>query len=63
MSESDHLLSTPQLAERLGVAEITLKTWRCRGEGPRFVRVGRCVRYRLVDVDRWLDANAVGGVA
>lgn len=33
-------------AEFLGVSVRTLQAWRVRGEGPRFVKVGRAVRYR-----------------
>jgi excisionase family DNA binding protein len=41
------LLTTDQAAECLGVAGITLRKWRLYGGGPRFVRLGRAVRYRL----------------
>jgi len=40
------LLNTDQAAGHLGVAPITLRKWRIYGGGPRFVRVGRSVRYR-----------------
>ena len=45
---------TPQdLAEREGVPQATVYQWNSRGEGPRYMRIGRHVRYRLGDVERW----------
>ena len=49
-----HLISTPELAAQLGLAEITLRKWRVYGSGPRFVRLGGSVRYRAEDIDAWL---------
>jgi predicted DNA-binding transcriptional regulator AlpA len=42
-------------ARRLGIEESTLANWRWNGRGPRYVRVGRRVRYRLADLAEWLD--------
>ncbi len=53
------LLTTRQLADRLGVAEITLRKWRISGRGPAFVRCGSNVRYRAGDVDAWVSARVV----
>lgn len=54
------LLSTPQLAEKLGLTPNTLEKWRLRGEGPAYLRVGESqVRYDSRDVDAWLDTRRV----
>jgi hypothetical protein len=51
-------LSTEQLAERLGIATGTLEQWRCRGEGPPFVRAGsRRVLYNVDSLATWLKTN------
>lgn len=51
----DQLLNTNETAEWLGVAPISLRIWRSRGEGPPFVRVSRRgIRYRRGDVTEWL---------
>jgi len=42
---SDELLTTAQVAELCGLSQSTLRKWRCIGEGPRFARMGRAVRY------------------
>jgi predicted DNA-binding transcriptional regulator AlpA len=50
------------MAAFLGVTEATLADWRYRGRhGPAFVKVGRLVRYRLEDLDAWLDAQRTAG--
>lgn len=48
-----------EAAAFLGVSEATLPTWRCRGKGPRFVRLGRSVRYFEADLTAYLEANVV----
>lgn len=55
---SRRLLSQTELAEYLQVPVRTIEDWRTRSYGPRFIRVGRRVRYRETDVDSWLDAQA-----
>lgn len=52
------LATTAEVAEYLGIPPHTLVQWRYRGTGPRYIRVGKHVRYRWPDVDKWLDENA-----
>ena len=59
LEESVITLSPSEAAERLGVKYGTLRNWRWRGVGPPFLKVGRSVRYRLVDLADWLDDNTV----
>ena len=58
---NDRLMTPSEVAEYLGVAERTLDQWRYRREGPDFLKPGGAVRYRRVDVDRWLDGRLVSG--
>ncbi len=44
------LLSTKQISELFGVSVVTLEQWRLQGKGPKFIKVGRCVRYRMADI-------------
>ncbi len=60
----DALLDIPAAAERLGVSE----RWVRRAVADRtipFVKVGRFVRFRPADLDRYVDSRLVpaGGVA
>lgn len=48
------LMTRAEVAQELGVEEKTLRNWRSRGYGPPGFRVGKAVRYRRDEVDRWL---------
>jgi predicted DNA-binding transcriptional regulator AlpA len=52
------LLDTEQTADYLRVQQQTLANWRVEGRGPKFVRVGRLIRYRLSAIDSWLAEQA-----
>lgn len=52
------LLSVGALAEYLGVTDNTIYGWNSKGTGPRYLRVGKHVRYAAADVQRWLDGQA-----
>ncbi len=51
------LLTTAQLAKRLGIAAITLQIWRSQGIGIPFVKQGTRVFYRLADVQDYERRN------
>ena len=56
------LLSTSEVAEFLRISAGTLKCWRRRKvrSGPRFIKVhSRAVRYRVRDLERFLDSRAI----
>ncbi len=48
-----------EVAEQLGLSVATLRAWRHRGKGPRFLRFGRAVRYLPADLDEFIRASAV----
>lgn len=55
---NDLLLSPNEVAEFLGVTIGTLSVWRCTGRYPlRFVKVGRCVKYRQSDVESFVNGR------
>lgn len=45
------LLTEQQAAALLHVSVKSLQGWRSRGGGPPFVKLGRCVRYALSDLE------------
>lgn len=50
------LLTEKEVAKMTGFSIRTLQSWRTRGGGPRFVKISaRCVRYRIEDVEAWID--------
>lgn len=50
-------LNTDDAARYVALAPATLTTLRCRGGGPRFIKLRSRVVYRVADLDAWLDAN------
>lgn len=52
------LFTTSEAAEQLRLKPETLETWRCRGGGPVFVKLGRAIRYRQEDIDTFINAAA-----
>ena len=49
------LLDTQETAALLGVEPDTLNHWRYRGGGPKFVKMGRAVRYRRMDLLAFIE--------
>ena len=52
------LLTTRELASALRLSPATLQLWRRTGRGPRYLKIGKSVRYRVSDVQEWLEAHA-----
>ena len=50
-------LTQREAAELLRLSERTLERHRLAGTGPCFVRLGRRVVYRKVDLEAWAAAN------
>lgn len=56
------LLNTEQAAEYIGTQPQTLENWRCNKRyGLPYLKIGRLVRYRRVDLDTWMSGRLVGG--
>jgi predicted DNA-binding transcriptional regulator AlpA len=54
-----NLLTDVELADLLGASLQTVRNWRWRGEGPRYVKLGgRMVRYRPADVAAFIAGKA-----
>lgn len=52
--QSTTVLDTRAAAAFLGVSARTLEGFRVRGGGPRFVKIGGAVRYRLASLEDFL---------
>lgn len=50
-------LSARELADREGVPLKSVYAWNFSGTGPRFMRIGKYVRYRLSDVLEWEESQ------
>ncbi len=60
-------LDQKHLAERWQISARTLEHWRWKGQGPRYLKIGGRVVYRLADVEAFetsnLHANTNGPLA
>lgn len=54
----DSLLTVADVAAYLGVPVATVYQWNSRGLGPKRYRVGKHVRYRMDDLDAWVEEQA-----
>ncbi len=52
-------LTEREVSDLLGLSVATLRAWRHRGQGPRFLRLGRAVRYLPADLEDFVRASAV----
>ena len=50
-------LRTCEAATYLNVRPATLNQWRWTGQGPNYVKIGRSVRYRITDLEKYLEAR------
>jgi predicted DNA-binding transcriptional regulator AlpA len=51
------LLSTEDAASIVGLSPQTLAILRVEGGGPKYVKLGRSVRYDPADLAAWIAAN------
>ena len=51
-----NLVNTKQASVYVGLSPITLSRMRREHVGPRFLRLGKRVYYRLEDLNSWLDS-------
>jgi predicted DNA-binding transcriptional regulator AlpA len=61
MSEQPDVLVSPlrdsrEVAAFLRVSESTLSRWRAEHKGPPFIRIGGVTRYRIGQVEQWLES-------
>lgn len=52
------IMNEMQVAEYLNMSAASLRKWRLFREGPKFLKVGRAVRYRRTEVDAWLNSHS-----
>lgn len=53
------LATAEELAEYCGVPVSTVYQWSSRGGGPKLIKVGRHLRARWDDIEKWLDAQTI----
>jgi excisionase family DNA binding protein len=53
--DPDRLLTTPEAAELLRLSVRTMERRCSDGTGPRYVALGRAIRYKRADLISWID--------
>jgi excisionase family DNA binding protein len=56
-------MTAEEAAQYLKTSTSTLAKRRVHGTGPRFVRIGRMVRYRRADLDLWIGTTVVSSTS
>jgi excisionase family DNA binding protein len=57
------VMTVQQASEYLGLAVSTLNKWRCHGGGPVFIKMGRAVRYRIEDLEIYLQESSAASTS
>lgn len=63
INHTTRALTEREVSDLLGLSVATLRAWRHRGQGPRFLRLGRAVRYLPADLEDFVSASAVNAAA
>jgi predicted DNA-binding transcriptional regulator AlpA len=50
-------------ADYLGLSVKTLQAWRFQSRGPKYIKLGRAVRYRQVDLDAFVNDHTINPAA
>lgn len=51
------LINEKEAGEFLGISHRTLQKWRGKGDGPKYNKIGRSVKYKIADLIKWRDDN------
>ena len=55
------LLNEHDVARITGLSVASIRRWRVRKQGPRYIKIGAAVRYKSDDVSTWLESRPTGG--
>ena len=53
----ERLLSEKEVEQFYGITRRWLQKKRCTGGGPIFIKIGKSVRYRISDIESFLEAH------
>ena len=56
-------LDTLAAAAHVGLSKSTLEKLRVFGGGPKYLKLGKAVRYRIEDLDAWLAARVISSTS
>ena len=53
------LMRIDEVEEYMYTNRSTLAGWRCQGKGPKYIKIGKNVRYRKVDIDEYIASIVI----
>lgn len=60
----DNLMNEKEAAGILCYSVRALQNWRCRGGGPKFIKVSsRSIRYQRRDLNEWIEERKISNTA
>jgi len=59
MMIENRLMPEREAARLAGFSIAAFIKWRREGRGPQYIRVGRSIRYRVIDLLAWIECHAV----
>ena len=58
--ETNGILTEAEAAEIIvDLKPHTLAKWRLRRKGPKYLKLGGKIRYRVIDIETWMEASLI----
>lgn len=57
--ETQTILSEDEAAQKCVVQKQTMRSWRSRGRGPAYLKLAGRIRYRLADIEAFIESCRV----
>ena len=57
---SEEFIDQKELAKRWYISPRTLERWRWEGLGPRYVKIGGRIIYKIIDIKKFEEENTHG---
>lgn len=54
------LMNEREAAKALQVSVQLLRKWRANGAGPKYIKLGKCVRYAISDIEEFIAMRRSG---
>lgn len=58
----EHPLNERETAKVLRISVQLLRKWRANGTGPEYIKLGKCVRYSMSDIELYVTSRRSGAV-
>jgi predicted DNA-binding transcriptional regulator AlpA len=57
----ESLLNEHDVSRITGLSVASVRRWRLLRQGPKYLKIGSAVRYRIEDLRAWLESRPAGG--